>query len=113
MTLNSLSQLGKVEKEFEILKDVFVKLHTLPVSEQQNALMDIPETVKDEAVRFMYLQQSILSRATTSVNGEVKTLEQLRSMYSEMQYPLLTLLFTKYIELADEQNKVIEDLKKK
>ena len=114
MDLKSLSQLGRIEKEFELAPGVKIKLHTLSVMDQQKALLDIPEGVaQDESARFLQMQQAILVYATDSVNDEKLTLEQAKELYSGIQYPVLIELFNRYLEAAGEQSKILEELKKK
>jgi len=113
MDIKSLAQLGRIEKEVEINKELHVRLHTLSVTEQQIALSSVPEAVENVTARFTYLQASILTQATDAVNGESITKEQAKELYDNMQYNILSDLFTAYSEVAGEQSKIMEELKKK
>lgn len=112
MELKSLEQLGRVEKEVEITKDLKIKFHTLSVAEQQKVFLTVPETLTDEA-RISHIQVAILAQAIDAVNGEsvdkTKLTEQLRGM----QFRLLAEFFDAYAALAEEQNIVLDELKKK
>jgi ssDNA-specific exonuclease RecJ len=116
MTLSTLKQLGRIEKEFEINSQLTIKLHTLTVGDQQKVLADIPAGVEDISARFTYVQFATLLYATDSLNGKVyneTNRDELREFYTNLQYTLLFQIFSKYMELSDEQTKVLEDLKKK
>lgn len=112
MDLNSLAQLGRVEKEVEITKDLKVKFHTLSVVEQQNIFPNVPETVTDDA-RISYIQVAILTQAIDAVNGEPVDKTKLAEQLKNMQFRVLAELFDAYAALSQEQNTVIEELKKK
>ena len=113
MTLISLTQLGRIEKEIVLNADVRLKLHTLSVSEQQRALAQMPHDVENEVAKFTFLQEAILIQATDEVNGEKITKEQAKEVYASLQYNLMAYVFAEYTTLAGEQGKVLDDLKKK
>jgi hypothetical protein len=113
MSLDTLSKLGRVEQEFEIINGLTVKLHTLSAVEQQQALASVPDAVNDDIAKFYHLQQALLVYATDSINGQVLSKDDLRKLYGEMQNAIFQAIFEKYNALAEEQNKLIEDLKKK
>ncbi len=111
MDLKSLAQLGRVEKEIEIQGFKF-KLHTLSVSDQQGALLSIPDGVKDEAVRLLKLQEAILVFATDTINEESVDKKKLQEIYSSLQPKVLSYIFSKYSELTKDQDVVLGELKK-
>lgn len=113
MDLKSLAQLGRIEKEVEVNKELRVKLHTLSTIEQQVALSSVPETIENVTARFTFLQVSVLTQATDAVNGEAITKDQAKEFYDNMQYNILSEIFTAYSDVAGEQSKVMEELKKK
>ncbi len=113
LNITSLAQLGRVEKEIEVNSELRVKLHTLSVTEQQRALASIPEIVANEIARYAFLQAAILIQATQEVNGQVVTKDQASELYENLQYNVMAELFGKYSEMAGEQGKVLEELKKK
>jgi hypothetical protein len=113
MDLKSLAQLGRIEKEVEVNKELRVKLHTLSTIEQQIALSSVPEAVENVTARFTYLQVAVLIQATDAVNGESVTKEQAKELYDNVQYNILSEIFTAYSDVAGEQTKVMEELKKK
>ena len=110
--LRSLTQLGRVEKEIEI-GSFKVKLHTLTVADQQKALLSISEEIKDDTARLFQMQKAILVYATDSINGEVVEKDKLNELYNELQPVVLSNLFSGYLELVDEQSKILDELKKK
>ena len=111
MDLKALTQLGRLEKEVEI-GGFKIKLHTLSVAGQHNALVGIPDDLKDDAARLLKLQQEVLVQATDTINGESVDKKDLRATYAELQPKILGRLFTEYSELMKEQDKVLETLKK-
>lgn len=113
MALISLAQLGRIEKEIVLNEAVRIKVHTLSVAEQQRALAQLPAGVENEIAKFTFLQEAILVQATGEVNGEVVNSEQAKEIYSNMQYNLMAHVFAEYTDLAGEQGKVLEELKKK
>ena len=113
MDIKSLAQLGRIEKEIEVNKELRVKLHTLSAIEHQMALASVPETVENVTARFTFLQVGVLVQATDMVNGEVVTEAQAKELYENMQYNMLSDIFTAYSEIANDQAKVMEELKKK
>lgn len=112
MSIASLAQLGRVEKEIEINSQLKVKLHTLSVMEQQKALAEIPESA-DAMTKFAHMQIASLVYATSEINGSKAMPEELKSFYSELQQTLLTSIFDQYLLLTEDQNKQLEELKKK
>ena len=115
MTLSTLTQLGRMEKVFEINSQLTIKLHTLTVGEQQKVLADIPTGVEDTSARFTYIQFATLLYTTDSINDKVyneTNREELREFYTNLQYTLLFEIFSKYLELSDEQSKILDSLKK-
>jgi hypothetical protein len=113
LSITSLAQLGRVDKEIEVNSELRVKLHTLSVAEQQRALASIPEGLLNEIARYAFLQEAILIQATEAVNGQNVTREQAKEFYSMLQYNVMAELFGKYSDMAGEQNQVLEELKKK
>jgi hypothetical protein len=113
MDLNALAQLGKVEREIVLNDKLTVKVHTLSVAEQQRALASMPTGIEDDATKFSYFQEAMLVHATDTINGEVVDKVTLAKFYKDLQYPLLTALFSQYLELSQEQGKVLDELKKK
>lgn len=112
MDLSALTQLGRVEKEIELSKDWKIRLHTLSVVEQQQALRTLPQDVEDDLTKLTYLQMAMLISATDTINGEKVTKEELKKLYSDMQNNVLASLFSRYLEINADQNKIIDELKK-
>lgn len=113
INITSLAQLGRIEKEIEVNSELRVKLHTLSVTEQQRALASVPDGILNDIARYSFLQSAILIQATHEVNGQVVTKEQAVELYENIQYNVMAELFGKYSEMAGEQGKVLEELKKK
>lgn len=112
MELKSLAQLGRVEKEVDITKELKVKFHTLSVAEQQNVFLNVPETLTDEA-RISHIQVAVLAQAIDTINGEPVDKTKLAEQLRNMQFRLLAEMFDAYAALAEEQNTVLDELKKK
>jgi len=117
MELKSLSQLGCIEKEKEILKGLKLKLRTLSSSEQQEIQELLPITNIEQAVSpslITKLQIHTLAKATVAVNEMAPTnKEELLKIYAELQTPVLNEAYKFYLELLGEQDKLVEELKKK
>lgn len=113
MALSSLAQLGRIEKEIVVNESLKIRVHTLSVSEQQRALVSLPEGVENEVAKFTFLQASILTQAIHEINGEKVTAEQTKELLDNMQYNLMAYMFAEYTTLAGEQGKVLDELKKK
>lgn len=112
MSIASLAQLGRIEKEIEINSQLKVKLHTLSVAEQQKALAEIPESA-DAMSKFAHMQIASLVYATSEINGLKATPEELHAFYLELQHSILADVFNQYLSLTEDQNKQLEELKKK
>jgi hypothetical protein len=113
MQLAELANLGKIELEFEVVKGLKVKLHTLSMSEQDRALKSIPATLNDATGQFHHLQKALLVEATESVNGEKLSKTDLDKLYSDMQESLFQEIAAQYTTLLQSQNEVMNELKKK
>lgn len=113
MDIKSLAQLGRIEKEIEVNKELRVKVHTLSTLESQKALSSIPESIENVVARFAFVQSAMLAQATDEVNGQAVTKEEARELYDNMQYTMLQEIYTVFNELSGDQAKVMEELKKK
>ena len=113
MDLKALSQLGRLEKEFEINDQLKVKLHTPSNGEQQSILLTATVESNDALLRYVRLQVSTLVYATTEINGQKYPVNELQDFYSNLQHAVLNQIYDKYSELADEQGNTLESLKKK
>ena len=111
--LDELAQLGRLEKEFEIVKGLKIKLHTLSMQEQNIALKSVPASLTDPSAMFHHLQKALLIQATDLVNGEKATAEELEKLYNDLQESIFQEISGAYISLRDDANKVLEELKKK
>lgn len=118
MSLDSVAQLGRTELEKEVTKDLKVKLRTLTAVEYSQVMKSAGSSPTPGQMdlgtlgQLAELQIATLSFATLSVNGETGTPEAFRKMYQNMQYPLLLEVYQAYMEVMDNQNKVLEELKK-
>ena len=108
----SLAKLGRVEKEIVINKELKIKVHTLSALEQQAALASVPQESSSEFARLSLLQHSVLVQATDEVNGEKISKEQASKLFRELQASLVSDIFTQHSMLTQEQDKVLEELKK-
>ena len=110
--IDSLVKLGRLETEFEVVKGLKIKLHTLSMQEQHDALSSVPNTLTDPTSQFHALQRALLVAATELVNGDKVLKEDLVKLYSGLQENLFQAIAEKYTSLLQEQNAVIEELKK-
>lgn len=115
MELTSFRSLGRVEKEFEVVKGLKISMHTLPVLQQQQALAEIPAATlgTDQALRTFVLQQALLVYAIDTINGEKVTLEQAKEFIQNLQAPIFNEIYNCYDVMAQEQDSTLVELKKK
>jgi len=113
LKLDELSKLGRFESEFEVVKGLTVRLHTLSMAEQHRAITSVPATLTDATGQFHHLQKALLVEATESVNGEKASKEELEKFYGELQESLFQDVATHYTELITKQNDTLQELKKK
>lgn len=115
MELKSFSALNRVEREFDVFTGLKVKMHTLSVLQQQQALAELPPSPlgMDNGLRTVILQQALLVYAIDAINGEKVTLQQTKDVIQNLQAPVFNALVNCYDELAQEQDKILEELKKK
>lgn len=113
MDLNSLRQLGRIEKEVEISGFKF-KIHTLTVAEQENAFGSVKSDSPDMSgiVEILRTERALLVEATSEINGEPVDKEELQKVYTEVQPKVLSTLFKTYQDLMKEQDEVLGELKK-
>lgn len=109
--LISVSQLGRIEEEREVVKGLKVKLHTLSVTEQEE-LSGVATTTEEILKNYPAIQIKCLVLATSSINGEVIDKTQLEKTYKSLQYSVLNAVYNYYLELGEKQLKVIDELKK-
>ena len=115
LSLLDIAQLGRIEKSKEILKGFTVGLQTLSASNQQKILASLPSDNSDSLARFVYTQVEALVYATADINGTKygdSNRAELRTLYSSMQSKVLQETYSFYGELVQEQNSVIDSLKK-
>ena len=115
MDLKSFSALNRVEKEFDVLNNLKVKMHTLSVLQQQQALSELPASPLgiDTGLRTVILQQALLIYAIDEINGKPVTSQEAKEFVQNLQAPIFNALVNCYDELAVEQDKTLEELKKK
>jgi len=115
MDLKSFSALNRVEKEFDVLEGLKVRMHTLSVLQQQQALAELPTSPlgMDTALRAVILQQALLIYAIDEINNEKIDIAKSKEFVQNLQAPIFNALYNCYNELAQEQDKTLEELKKK
>jgi len=111
--LRSLIQLGRVEKDIEVNDKLKVTVHTLSVLEQQGVMENLPVKDMSEVAKFVHLQKLTLTHATKKINDLEVTTEEAKEFYDSLQYSVLAEIFTKYSMLSEDQEKALEELKKK
>lgn len=115
LNLSEISQLGYHQKTKEVFKGVAVTLQTLPISRQQKILSSLPSDSSDSIVKFTQLQVETLANATLAVNEEKFTeadVDRLREWYKGLQSRVLQEIYGIYQELMDDQEKILDGLKK-
>lgn len=115
LELTDIAQLGRVVKTKEILKGVKVTLQSLSATHQQKILAAIPPQSLDTLAKFTYTQAETLVYATVSINDKQYTdanRDELRKFYMDLQNKILQEFYSFYVDIAQEQNSVIESLKK-
>ena len=110
--LSSILQLGRIEKTKEVFKGVALTLQTLSASHQQKILAALPSDTQDALGRYATLQIETLASATVAMNGVKADYVTWKKMYSEMQNRVLQEIYSFYVELVEEQNSVMDSLKK-
>ena len=111
--IESLAKLGRVDKEIEVNKDLKIKIHTLSASEQQSALTSVPQDSPSEFARLSHLQHAVLAQAIDEINGEKVGKDQIKKILGVLQASLVADIFTQHSLLTQEQDKILEELKKK
>ena len=110
--LSSVLQLGRIEKTKEVFKGLSITLQTLSASHQQKILAALPSDNQDALGRYATLQIETLAAATVAMNGVKADYASWKTMYSDMQSRVLQEVYTFYVELVEEQNSVMDSLKK-
>lgn len=110
--LSSVLQLGRIEKTKEVFKGVSITLQTLSASHQQKILAALPSDTQDALGRYATLQIETLAAATVAMNGVKADYASWKPMYAEMQSRVLQEVYSFYVELVEEQNSVVDSLKK-
>lgn len=118
MSLESITQLGRVEVEQKVTDNLVVKLRTLTASEYAQVMKtaggaNSPDVAALSTLGHLAeLQIMTLSFATISMNGQTGTSEEFRKVYQNIQYPLLLEVYSTYMQIVENQNKVLDSLKK-
>jgi hypothetical protein len=115
MDLKSFSALNRVEKEFDVVNGLKLSMHTLSVLQQQQALSELPtsQLSMDNALRAVILQQALLIYAIDSINGQKVTIQESKEFIQNLQAPIFNAVYNCYDLMAQEQDKTLEELKKK
>lgn len=115
MDLKNFSALNRIEKEFEIVRDVKISMHTLSVLQQQQALGEliVSPAGQDPALRTVVLQQALLVYALDAINGVKVTLQEAKDFIQNLQAPIFNEIYNCYDQMAQEQDSVLVELKKK
>ena len=115
MDLKSFSTLNRIEREFDVVNGLKISMHTLSVLQQQQALAELPSSPlgSDTALRAVILQQALLIYALDSINGEKVDLPTAKKFIQDLQAPIFNEIYNCYDQMAQEQDKTLEELKKK
>ena len=116
LSLDDIAQLGYLTKTKEIFEGVTVTFQTLSHARQQKILSSLPTDDSDHLVRYTQLQVETLVHSTVNINGTSyteKDADFLRDWYLKLQNKVLLSFYSAYLELSEEQDAVLETLKKK
>ena len=115
MDLKSFAALGLISKEFEVVKDLKISMHTLSVLQQQNALSELIASPagQDPALRTVVLQQALLVYSLDTINGEKIDLQKAKEFIQSLQAPIFNEIYNCYDLMAQEQDNTLTELKKK
>ncbi len=116
LSLDDIAKLGYVTKTKEIFKGVTATFQTLSHSRQQQILTNLPANNIEQLARYNKMQVETLVHATIKINDESyteKDVEFLRDWYSKLQNKVLIEFYAAYLELSEEQDNILEELKKK
>lgn len=115
MDLKSFSSLGLIQKEFEIVTGLKIKMHTLSVMQQQAALSQLPNSPlgQDPALRAVVLQQALLIYALDELNDDKIDLPKATEFIQNLQAPIFNEIYNCYDLMAQEQDSILSELKKK
>lgn len=115
MELQNFALLNRVEKEFDVVNGLKIKMHTLSVLQQQQALSELPTSPlgQDPALRAVVLQQALLVYALDSINGEKIDLQKAKDFIQNLQAPIFNEIYNCYDIMAQEQDSTLQTLKKK
>lgn len=115
MDLKNFASLGLISKEFDIVKDLKVSMHTLSVLQQQQALGEliISPAGQDAALRAVVLQQALLVYALDTINSTKITLQEAKDFIQNLQAPIFNEIYNCYDQMAIEQDATLTELKKK
>jgi hypothetical protein len=115
MDLTSFASLNRIAKEFDVVNGLKISLHTLSVLQQQQALSELPTSPlgQDPAFRAVILQQALLIYAIDSINGKPATVQEAKEFIQNLQAPIFNEIYNCYDMMAQEQDKTLEELKKK
>ena len=112
-SFESLVACGKVHNEVEVFKGYTFEFETLDVGEELEILKNSVSVSTDPAVRFTESQKWTLAYAIKRINGKEYTVEEKMKILAKLQSAVLNHIYASYLELLDEQNKAIDELKKK
>ncbi len=115
LELTDISQLGRITKTEKILKGVTVAFQTLTAAHQHQILASLPPNSLDPIGKYTAMQIETLVYATLSINNKKyaeSDKDELRTFYSNLQNKVLQTFYDFYLRVNEDQNKVIESLKK-
>ena len=113
MNLEELCNLGKVNREVDVLEGVKVKFHTLTVGEEQKISEFLSTLPNDILARAKPLQVETLAYAIESINGKTfSDVKELRTYLGTLQGLVLDSFYMSYISMEKESIESVEKLKK-
>lgn len=105
-----LVNLGQIRRSLKFGNHDVV-MHTLAGDEYKNLSQRIGDP--DDKVKFEALQRQIVASSIESLDGKSFTHEEKLTLIGKLQLGLSNTLYTVYLEMVAEQEKLLEDAKKK
>ena len=107
---NDLINLGRITKAVEVNSHKIV-LGTLNAEEYSAAMARIPEELQG-AARMERIQREVIATAIQSIDSRVLDVDTRVKILSMGQLALSNLLYTEYVEMIGDQDKILEEAKK-
>lgn len=108
---DDLINLGRVTRTIKLGKHEIV-LSTLNSKEYAEAMARVPQVSEGRTDRFEAVQREMVVAAIRTINGKELSDKQKSAVLSGGQLGLSNLLYLEYIQMIEEQSKMLDDAKK-